>query len=104
MKTPAERKPMLSGGRFELGSGKSVSPGQAVVSKKKRNSTAGRARQARNSDRTAADQAAGKLVLRLFHFQYKYPGIPISTMAVPQNASVGRVMMVFNVQAEPMNT
>jgi len=37
-------------------------------------------------------------------FQYKYPGTPISTIVVPQNASVGRVMIVFSVHAAPINT
>jgi len=41
---------------------------------------------------------------RFVRFQYKYPGTPISTMAVPQKASVGRVMIVFSVQAVPINT
>jgi hypothetical protein len=41
---------------------------------------------------------------RLLCFQYKYPGTPMSTIAVPQNASVGRVMIVFSVQAVPIST
>ena len=42
--------------------------------------------------------------LRLLRFQYRYPGTPISTIAVPQNASVGRVMIVFSVHAAPIST
>ena len=41
---------------------------------------------------------------RLLRFQYKYPGTPTTTIAVPQNASVGRVMMVFSVHAAPIST
>ena len=37
-------------------------------------------------------------------FQYKYPGMPTSTIAVPQKASAGRVMIVLSVQAAPTNT
>ena len=40
----------------------------------------------------------------LSRFQYKYPGTPIDTIAAPQKASVGRVMMVFSVQAPPIST
>lgn len=40
----------------------------------------------------------------LIRFQYKYPGTPISTIAAPQKASVGRVTMVFSVHAPPMMT
>ncbi len=40
----------------------------------------------------------------LLRFQYRYPGTPTSTIAVPQKASVGRVMMVFSVQAVPTRT
>ena len=40
----------------------------------------------------------------LSHFQYKYPGTPIDTIAAPQNASVGRVTIVFRVQAPPTST
>src|SRR5262249_47691501 len=40
--------------------------------------------------------------LRPVRFQYKYPGTPTSTIAVPQKASVGRVMMVFSVHAAPI--
>ena len=43
-------------------------------------------------------------LFRLLRFQYKYPGTPTSTIAVPQNASAGRVMMVFSVQAAPTST
>lgn len=43
-------------------------------------------------------------VFRLVRFQYRYPGTPISTIAVPQKASVGRVMIVFSVHAAPMST
>ena len=42
--------------------------------------------------------------LLLDRFQYKYPGTPISTIAVPQKASVGRVIIVFSVQAAPIST
>lgn len=45
-----------------------------------------------------------QLTFRLLRFQYKYPGTPISTIAVPQNAWVGRVMIVFSVQAVPIST
>src|SRR6266567_2391538 len=41
---------------------------------------------------------------RLLRFQYKYPGTPISTIAVPQNASVGRVKIVFSVHTVPIRT
>ena len=44
------------------------------------------------------------MAFRLPRFQYRYPGTPINTMAVPQKASVGRVMMVFSVQAAPTST
>jgi hypothetical protein len=40
----------------------------------------------------------------LNRFQYKYPGTPIDTIAAPQNASVGRVTIVFRVQAPPTST
>ena len=40
----------------------------------------------------------------LVRFQYRYPGTPISTIAAPQKASVGRVTMVFSVHAPPMMT
>ena len=40
----------------------------------------------------------------LIRFQYKYPGTPIDTIAAPQNASVGRVTIVFKVQAPPIST
>ena len=42
--------------------------------------------------------------LSSLRFQYKYPGTPISTIIVPASASVGRVKIVFNVQAVPMST
>lgn len=41
---------------------------------------------------------------RLLRFQYKYPGTPITTIAVPQNACVGRVIIVFSVHAVPIST
>jgi hypothetical protein len=41
---------------------------------------------------------------RLLRFQYKYPGTPTSTIAVPQKASLGRVMIVFSVHAAPTST
>src|SRR5258707_1379235 len=44
------------------------------------------------------------VAFRLFRFQYKYPGTPISIIAVPQKASVGRVKIVFNVHAVPIST
>ena len=37
-------------------------------------------------------------------FQYKYPGTPTKTMVVPHKASMGRVMIVFNVHAVPTST
>ena len=40
----------------------------------------------------------------LMRFQYKYPGTPISTIAVPAKDSTGRVMMVLSVQAPPIRT
>ena len=46
----------------------------------------------------------GELCLRLLRFQYKYPGTPMSTIAVPQNAYVGRVMIVFSVHVVPIST
>src|ERR1019366_6533191 len=50
-------------------------------------------------DRQGEFQAAS--LSRLLRFQYKYPGTPISTIAAPQKASVGRWMMVLSVQAAP---
>ena len=37
-------------------------------------------------------------------FQYKYPGTPISTITVPAKDSMGRVTIVFSVQAPPIKT
>jgi hypothetical protein len=44
------------------------------------------------------------VAFRALRFQYKYPGTPTSTIAVPQKASVGRVKIVFKVQAVPTST
>ena len=44
------------------------------------------------------------IVFRRFRFQYKYPGTPIRMIAVPQKASVGLVIIVFNVHAVPTST
>jgi hypothetical protein len=52
----------------------------------------------------AAVCGGSQLALRLLRFQYKYPGTPISMIAVPQNAWVGRVMIVFSVQVAPIKT
>lgn len=41
---------------------------------------------------------------RLPRFQYKYPGTPINTIIVPTSACLGRVMMVFSVQAPLIST
>jgi hypothetical protein len=40
----------------------------------------------------------------LSHFQYKNPGTPNNTIATPANACVGRVTIVFRVQAPPTST
>ena len=40
----------------------------------------------------------------LIRFQYKYPGTPISTITVPPEDSMGRVTIVFSVQAPPIKT
>lgn len=97
METPGERKPIRSERGCDLLSAKDVSRGQAQTSKKMRNNTNNQEEQGENVSQDAP-------VLRLLHFQYRYPGTPISTIAVPQNASDGRVMIVFNVHAAPMMT
>jgi len=97
METPGDRKPSRSVRGWDLISAKDVSRGQAATSKKMRNNTEAKEEQGENASQDA-------VALRLLHFQYKYPGTPISTIAVPQNASLGRVMIVFSVQAAPMMT
>ena len=103
---------MLSACCFGLDSANGVSRGQQYASKKKRNNTAPGAEQAESCGKDVPEPKAklnlvgysAAAVFRLLRFQYKYPGTPISTIAVPQNASVGRVMIVFSVHAVPIST
>ncbi len=64
-------------------------------------STAKFAKRSRKGRKGSQEMRGAFLLMR---FQYKYPGTPMSTMAAPQKASVGRVMIVFSVHAPPMIT
>src|SRR5579863_1574888 len=97
METPGERKVTLSVGRCGLASAKGVSRDQASCQQElKRNTIDSPLPQGKVGDYTDT--------FRFPRFQYKYPGTPTSTIAVPQNASEGRVMIVFSVHAPPINT
>jgi hypothetical protein len=103
METPGARKLTLFACRFGLDSANGVSRDQATASENKRNNTDSGGEQGEILC-TGQTSAYFTAAFRLPRFQYKYPGAPISTIAVPQNASVGRVMIVFSVHDAPTST
>jgi len=94
---------MLFACRFGLDSANGVYRDQATASENKRNNTDSGGEQGEIAV-YRSNIRYFTAVFRLPRVQYKYPGTPISTIAVPQNASAGRVMIVFSVHATPTNT